>query len=432
MEPLDAQTPRIKETTPAAAGQPATARKPALLIMAPWFLPAYSGGAPRLFDDLLRNVTGFDVTVVADRSNASAEDLARFDEEAPHRRGYRVRRIRDFNLHLTSQMRPVQLVQALSFYRRGLRECRTCLADVQPDIIVSENSYPTGWLFNRLAFKGPLVHFVHGEELAQRRGAEKRWFKHEQIRSLRQVDHIICVSRFTAERVAESVHWDRISVLPNAVDVERFVPPADRDALRRQLGWEGHTVLLTVARLVERKGLDHVLMALRDARDLPENWLYVIGGKGPLEDRLREMVREMGLQDRVRFLGFVPDENLPGLYGAADLFIEPNREINGDTEGFGIVFLEANACGVPVIGGLAGGTADAIEHGITGLRVDGDDPAAVRRALSSLMNDSGRRATMGCAGRERAVRNFSVPALAGRFEGILHSVLEAHAAGRSG
>ena len=432
MEPVDTRTPRNQEPTPAADGDPATARKPSILIMAPWFLPAYSGGAPRLFDDLLRNVTRFDVTVVADRSNASAEDLSRFDEEAPRQRGYKVRRIQDFNLHFTSHTRPLQFVQALSFYQRGLRECRASVADVRPDIIVSENSYPTGWLFNRLGFDGPLVHFVHGEELALRRGAEKRWFKHEQIRSLRQVDHIICVSRFTAERVAESVHWDRISVLPNAVDVDRFVPPADRDALRRQLGWDGHTVLLTVARLVERKGLDHVLMALRDARDLPENWLYVIGGKGPLEARLREMARDLGLKERVRFLGFVPDENLPGLYGAADLFIEPNREINGDTEGFGIVFLEANACGVPVIGGLAGGTADSIEHGVTGLRVDGDDLSAVRRALSSLMNDSERRAAMGRAGRERAVRDFSVPALASRFEAILQTVLETHAAGRSG
>lgn len=400
-------------------------RRPRMLFLAPWYLPAFSGGAPRLFDDLLRGVQRFDVTVVADRTDADPAELAAFDAEAPAKRGYSMRRVPSYHLRFHGKSRLSHLLEIGSFYRRGLRELRACVDAVRPDIIVTGNSYPTGWLLNRLSFPGPTVHYVHGEEMtmALRDTSTKRWLKREQIRSLRNVDRIICVSRFSAERVAEEVSWDHISLLPNAVDIRRFSPPADREALRQRFGWSGRTVLLTIARLVERKGVDNVLLALSEAETLPPDWLYVIGGRGPMEPRLREIVRERGLEDRVRFLGFVPDDDLADLYGAADLFVQPNREVSGDTEGFGIVFLEANACGTPVIGGLAGGTADAIENGVSGLRVDGDDRAAVRRAIVDLMTDADLRRKMGRQGLERAVRDFSVDTLVGKFEDILESTM---------
>src|SRR5207248_11117209 len=112
---------------------------------------------------------------------------------------------------------------------------------------------------------------------------------------------------------------------------------------------------------------------------------------------------EAGLDDCVRFLGRVGDEDLVPLMQAADVFVHPNRELeNGDVEGFGIVFLEANACGVPVIGGRSGGTPDAVQDGVTGFLVDPNDVDEIAGRVTLLLENRGLRERMGSAGREWA------------------------------
>jgi phosphatidylinositol alpha-1,6-mannosyltransferase len=223
---------------------------------------------------------------------------------------------------------------------------------------------------------------------------------------------------------------ERVDYFPNFIDTDRFTPPADRDRLRRELGWADRTVLLTVARLVPRKGVDRLLRALAQAGELPENWLFAIAGRGPEEEPLRRLASQLGLADRVRFLGFVPNERLADLYGAADAFALTNREIDGDTEGFGIVFLEANACGTPVLGGKAGGTGDAIADGISGFRVDSEQVDEIVRALQILLGDPEKRQVMARAGLARVRNDFSVQACAPRFAALLHGWIEQAASSR--
>jgi len=118
-------------------------------------------------------------------------------------------------------------------------------------------------------------------------------------------------------------------------------------------------------------------------------------------------VGEWSLNDVVRFVGFVPDDDLPSYYNLADLYVMPNSEENGDIEGFGMVFLEANACGIPVIGGRSGGAAEAVLHGKTGMLVDPHDAGELASAIGMLIDNRSKRQELGAFGLSRARREFS-------------------------
>jgi phosphatidylinositol alpha-1,6-mannosyltransferase len=167
-------------------------------------------------------------------------------------------------------------------------------------------------------------------------------------------------------------------------------------------------VVLCVGRLVERKGQDVLIRSLPQVAAAVPEVLCVLAGSGADRSRLEELARDLGVADRVCFLGFVPETELPGCYAAADVFAMPSRYLPsaGDVEGFGIVFLEANAAGVPVVGGRSGGVEEAVRDGYTGLLVDPEDPAAVAGALTRLLQDEGLRRQLGAQGRERARLDF--------------------------
>ena len=171
-----------------------------------------------------------------------------------------------------------------------------------------------------------------------------------------------------------------------------------------------------MGRLTRRKGHEVTLRALARLRDRgalgPTRWLVLSGGE--LEGELTALARSLGVDDVVRWVGPVSRQELPRYYALADLFVMPNRTLHDDdVEGFGIVFLEASAAGVPTIGGRSGGVPDAIDDGVTGLLVDGASEADVADAIGALLRDDARRAAMGEAGRAWA-RRFSRVEAAGR------------------
>jgi phosphatidylinositol alpha-1,6-mannosyltransferase len=133
----------------------------------------------------------------------------------------------------------------------------------------------------------------------------------------------------------------------------------------------------------------------------------IVGG-GPEEERLRNMVRQLELDQHVRFAGSIPNKDTVDYYHASDVFVMPNRQMpNGDVEGFGLVFLEANACGKPVIGGRSGGTVDAIAHGESGYLVDPTSSAEVASRLIELLQDPAKAARLGEGGRLRVHEQFT-------------------------
>ena len=217
--------------------------------------------------------------------------------------------------------------------------------------------------------------------------------------ALLHADRLLPVSRYTGGLLeARGVMPDRIVTVPNGADTERF-QPLDASDLRRALRLNDQRVLLTLGRLVPRKGIDTVLRALpRVVADVP-NVCYLVGGSGPDRARLERLAHDVGVADRVRFLGHVPEQDIARYYNACDLFVMPARDEPPDVEGFGLVFLEAGACGRPVIGSTAGGIPDAILDGQTGLLVPPDRPDVLASTISKVLQEPRFAERLGRGGR---------------------------------
>lgn len=218
---------------------------------------------------------------------------------------------------------------------------------------------------------------AHGTDIwSDRRDAVRR--------AIEAADQVTTVSRGTRQRLLGWVDMapERVRVLPNTVD-ERFVPGPASPVLRERLKLGPGPILLTVGRLAasERyKGHELVFAALPALRARFPGLVHVVAGDGDDRARLEACAAELAGDGAVRFLGYVPDEELPDLYRLADLFVMPSSE-----EGFGIVYLEAAACGLRVIGGTGGGSGDAVPDTRVGELVDPADPAGLAEAAARLL-----------------------------------------------
>lgn len=205
--------------------------------------------------------------------------------------------------------------------------------------------------------------------------------------------------------------------VPPGVDTERFVPLErdKKDAARRAFDLPPDSlVVLALHRLVPRKGVDVLIRAVSSLQARYEEIILVVGGDGRDRARLEKLAAELRVP--ARFLGRVPETAKPGLYAAADIYSMCCRDRWGglEQEGFGIVFLEAAACGVPQLAGASGGAAEAVVDGETGLVVeDPADESQVTSALEALVADRRLRVRLGAAARQRAVASFSYDKLAG-------------------
>lgn len=239
-----------------------------------------------------------------------------------------------------------------------------------------------------------------------------------QLQALQGAQLVTSVSMFTARYVVKNgVEPTRVIEIPGHVDIDRFRPLCPIEC-RRELGVEGKRVLLTVARLSaddRRKGYDTVVQALPLILEVVPDVIFIIVGDGTDRGRVERLVENMQLSNVVRFAGEVDDDLLIKYYNACDLFIMPSKLEIGhgryQGEGFGIVYIEANACGKPVIGGWGGGVPEAVEHGVTGLLVDPNSIDGVAQAAIRLLSDKEYARKLGEQGRQRTVDRFSLEQL---------------------
>ncbi len=245
---------------------------------------------------------------------------------------------------------------------------------------------------------------------------------------LRAADGVIAAGEYPAREVVHAagrpVHG--IVVSPG-VDVDRFVPlDADaRAAARRRFRLDpNRPLVLGTSRLVPRKGFDVMIDAIAG---LDASVQLAIAGSGRDRARLESRVTRRGLGGRVKFLGRVPDDDLPSLYASADVFamVCRDRWLGLEAEGFGIVFLEAAASGVPSVAGRSGGSHEAVVDGETGFVVDPRSVSDVRRSLSRLLGDESLRHGFGAAARARAVAGFSYDSLAARLAPVAAGAVDA-------
>jgi phosphatidylinositol alpha-1,6-mannosyltransferase len=260
-----------------------------------------------------------------------------------------------------------------------------------------------------------LIVYIHGEEITT--VGSGRMYGNKRKEYLLAADKVIAVSSFTCDALTERMDLppDRITLIPNGVDTTRFTPGERDQALIARHGLAGKKIILTVGRLVERKGVDMTVEAMRSIAARRDDIHYLIVGDGELRPKIERMIADYGLGAHVTLVGKVTDDELLAYLRTCDLFVMPNRTLaDGDTEGFGLVFREANACHKPVIGGRAGGAVEAVADGVSGLLVDGYQPAEIAAAVERILDDPALSARLADGGLQLARAN-STKAVASRF-----------------
>ncbi|TFV54140.1 glycosyltransferase family 1 protein [Geodermatophilus sp. DF01-2] len=237
------------------------------------------------------------------------------------------------------------------------------------------------------------------------------------------LDVLTYISDYTRARLAPALGAvTRMAQLPPGVDVDRFTPDADGAAVRKRYGLGAAPVVVCVSRLVARKGQDVLVAAWpRVLARHPAARLLLVGG-GPLERSLRRAVAARGLERSVVLTGPVPPAGLPEHYAAGDVFAMPCRTRRGglDVEGLGMVYLEAAACGRPVVAGPSGGAPETVQEGVTGHVVaDPRSPGDVAAVLTGLLDDPERSRGMGAAGRAWVEQRWSWTSIADTFAELL-------------
>jgi len=247
----------------------------------------------------------------------------------------------------------------------------------------------------------------------------KRIYEWHRKRVLRQVDAVYPVSRYTGALLEkDGVDPAKVVVVPNGTEVGRFEvsePEQLKFSFREKYQLGDGPVIGTVARLVPRKGIDTVIEAMPILLKSHPDLVYMIVGGGDDEQRLKQLAIQHGVARQCRFLGKIPYEDLVGAYYAMDCFVMPARQIGSSVEGFGLVFCEASACGIPVVGGLSGGVPDAVVDGESGLLVEPDSATECAAAVLPFLNDPNYAKQLGDFGRRHVRAQGTWSAVAKRI-----------------
>jgi phosphatidylinositol alpha-1,6-mannosyltransferase len=290
------------------------------------------------------------------------------------------------------------------FALSGVPALSSLLRRQQPDVVLA--SHWSGAFAARRAGASVVVSAVHGREVQWRPLAAlppaQAVYDAVRRQGLADADRLVAVSEFTAAQlIAAGISRDRITVVTNGVDAATF-EGGDGAALRRRLGLDRRKVLLTVCRIVPRKGIDVVLEALPRILAAHPDTVYLVCGEGPDRPRLEAIAGRLGVESAVRFLGRVEHASLPSFYAACDVFVMPARSEPGDCEGFGLTYLEAGAAGKPVVGSTEGGAAEAVIPGVTGMLVDPRSSDAVAGAVVAVLDSPEMAMRLGEAGHALA------------------------------
>lgn len=367
------------------------------------YFPPVTGGAARWFDVVVKNAQRFSWTIVT----MPVEGAPEREEIGPHTV------LRPAWWHVERSWFKTDAARA---YSRLLTYLSELIRRDKPEVIHAMPAYGAAYAASIAArrFRVPLVTHVFGEEFGMQGRALHRRFLMR--RSFSRSARVAAISEHTrAQSLRFGAREEQVEILI-AADLSRLAP-TDRAESRRLLGMSGDPLLLTVSRVVERKGHDQVIRAVARLKESFPSLRYYIAGTGPDKPRLEKLILDLDCTRHVSFLGLVPETNLAALYSAADLFVMPNRELaSGEIEGFGLVFIESGACGVPSIGGRSGGSASAIVDGETGLLVEPLDTEALTAAIERMLRDHEFRRQCGERAQAFARQTFDPRAVVERLE----------------
>jgi phosphatidylinositol alpha-1,6-mannosyltransferase len=357
--------------------------------------PPKAGGSGRWFWELYSRLPQGHYHVLAGEDPTAAK----FDAQAS------LNIIRE---NLTSSEWGVVSVRGLRFYLSRAWRVKKLIKRDKITAIHCGRVLPEGviaWLINILTGI-PYTCYVHGEDLETAQSSREQYFICGQV--IKRAKNIICNSQNSANIVAKfgAKAIEKTLVLHPGVDSDTFVPKSKDEATLSSLGWLDKKVVLTVGRLQARKGQDMMIRAIPEIIKYIPNFIYAVVGDGECKDELISLVKKLKLKDYVQFFSEISDKDMISCYQQCDLFILPNRTINQDIEGFGMVLVEAQSCSKPVVAGDSGGTKETMLVGETGLVIDATEPQNIVTAVVGLLKDEKKLMEMGEKGREHVVQSL--------------------------
>jgi phosphatidylinositol alpha-1,6-mannosyltransferase len=365
--------------------------------------PPKSGGSGRWFWELYSRLPKNEYEILAGEDPAAAK----YDSDA---------NIHILRGNLTSSEWGFKSSVGLKFYFKSVLLARKIIKQRQITQLHCGRVLPEGviaWLLN--LFTGiPYVCYVHGEDLETAQSSREQYFICGQV--IKRAKAIICNSQNSANIVAKfgAQAASKTQVLHPGVDSELFVPKPKNEKSLTSLNWINKRVVLTVGRLQARKGQDMMIKAIPEILKATPNFLYAIVGEGEELDSLVKLSAELKVDQHVQFLRGIPDEQMIECYQQCDLFILPNRTINNDIEGFGMVLVEAQSCGKPVIAGDSGGTKETMLLGESGFIIDATQPSNIASTVVGMLADEKKLKDMGSKGREHVLQSLDWKALVQR------------------
>jgi phosphatidylinositol alpha-1,6-mannosyltransferase len=355
--------------------------------------PPVRGGISTLIEGFASHFPSNLLVVLATEANGAE----RYDEKLSFKiyRG-------DFILDCPVLSWPIQLLRLFIILRSILKKEnieKVLIATILPAGIIG--------LILKIFYNISYVLFAHGRDVFYPKSFVRRCVI---ALILKNAEKIIANSEYTKRCILHfGIDFDKIAKVNPATDINFFMPLEDISAFKKTYGLEGKKIILTIGRLEVRKGHDMVIRTLPlIIKEIPEI-IYLIIGKGDEEARLKSLVKELNVENFVYFIEDAPQENLPLFYNICDLFIMVSREIKdtGNVEGFGLVYLEANACGKPVIAGRSGGVEDAVIDGFNGLMVNPENMEEIKIAIIQLLKNKNLAFKLGNNGLKRARENFT-------------------------
>jgi phosphatidyl-myo-inositol dimannoside synthase len=308
--------------------------------------------------------------------------MEEFDQDLP----YEITRIRT----------PYSALLSFPLFARALRQSIRAQA---PDAVFCPTWLPDGAACRWAIGKAPIPYFVaaHGTEVFDNFASTKNSVRTVLTRKLkrnvfRQAEKVFPVSDYTRRAVLQEApgNGNAVVTVNNGVNPAIFKKTAVKPTDEAKHRPRGERILLTVTRLFPYKGVDRLLESLPAISRSVPGVKYLVVGTGPDVPRLQDLTVRLGLQTQVSFLGPLPLSEVVQLYNVADLFVMLSRDEPPDVEGFGLVFLEAAACGLPSVGGRSGGIPDAIEEGKSGWLVDPGNPQEIAATIVDLLKTPGK------------------------------------------
>ena len=363
-----------------------------------------AGGIETFVIGLLERIKGHEVTVFTSQQG----DTSVYDQQWIDKFGVRV--IRDQSKILLPSWRVT-------------RAAKKIVAAKNIDVVVFGAAAPLALMSPSLRKSGvkKIIALTHGHEVWWARIFP---FNFAIKRIGKSVDHLTYLGEFTRQAISKPLTrksaTEMVKIAPG-IDTAHFIPQPDAMQKRKELGLQDKKIIISVGRLVHRKGQDNLIQAMPAVLKKIPNAHLLLVGEGPYRKHLEKLVMKSSLEQNVTFAGRIMYDRLPSYLSAADLFAMPSRSrfFGLEVEGLGIVYLEASACGIPVVAGNSGGAPDAVLEGVTGLCVDGTNIEQITAAIVEICSDAERASHMGAAGRNWIVNQWRWDIWSKEFNALL-------------